>query len=130
MSHFPPIRSPATPIMSAPRTWRPTSSPRPTGTSSSTAALNARSFDRKIGRITRLQDDRRQDHPGEPCPLRSRGRARPATKDDGRQGLRHAWRRPGYRVRGKGQYLYTTDRWAACKVDRVLDDKDEVKLGG
>jgi metallo-beta-lactamase class B len=31
---------------------------------------------------------------------------------------------------GKGQYLYTTDRWAPCKVDRVLQDKDEVKLGG
>ncbi len=31
---------------------------------------------------------------------------------------------------GKGQYLYTTDRWAPCKVDRVLEDRDEVKLGG
>jgi metallo-beta-lactamase class B len=31
---------------------------------------------------------------------------------------------------GKGQYMYTTDRWAPCKVDRVLEDKDEVKLGG
>jgi CubicO group peptidase (beta-lactamase class C family)/glyoxylase-like metal-dependent hydrolase (beta-lactamase superfamily II) len=31
---------------------------------------------------------------------------------------------------GKGQYMYTKDRWAACKVDRVLEDKDEVKLGG
>jgi CubicO group peptidase (beta-lactamase class C family)/glyoxylase-like metal-dependent hydrolase (beta-lactamase superfamily II) len=31
---------------------------------------------------------------------------------------------------GKGQYLYAKDRWAACKVDRVLEDKDEVKLGG
>lgn len=30
---------------------------------------------------------------------------------------------------GKGQYLYTTDRWEPCKVDRVLDDRDEVKLG-
>lgn len=31
---------------------------------------------------------------------------------------------------GKGQYLYTSDRWDPCKVDRVLEDKDEVKLGG
>jgi metallo-beta-lactamase class B len=31
---------------------------------------------------------------------------------------------------GKGQYLYTTDRWARCQVDRVLQDRDEVKLGG
>jgi CubicO group peptidase (beta-lactamase class C family)/glyoxylase-like metal-dependent hydrolase (beta-lactamase superfamily II) len=31
---------------------------------------------------------------------------------------------------GKGQYLYTTDRWAPCKVDRVLEDGDQVKLGG
>src|SRR5437867_8565542 len=31
---------------------------------------------------------------------------------------------------GKGQYMYTTSRWAPCKVDRVLEDNDEVKLGG
>src|SRR4030095_9300700 len=31
---------------------------------------------------------------------------------------------------GKGQYLYSADRWDPCKVDRVLNDKDEVKLGG
>jgi acetyl esterase/lipase len=31
---------------------------------------------------------------------------------------------------GKGQYLYTTDHWDACKVDRVLEDRSEVKLGG
>jgi CubicO group peptidase (beta-lactamase class C family)/glyoxylase-like metal-dependent hydrolase (beta-lactamase superfamily II) len=31
---------------------------------------------------------------------------------------------------GKGQNLYTTSRWNPCKVDRVLDDRDEVKLGG
>jgi CubicO group peptidase (beta-lactamase class C family) len=31
---------------------------------------------------------------------------------------------------GRGQYLYTTSRWAPCKVDRVLQDRDEVKLGG
>jgi acetyl esterase/lipase len=31
---------------------------------------------------------------------------------------------------GKGQYLYTSDRWDPCKVDRVLKDGDEVKLGG
>jgi CubicO group peptidase (beta-lactamase class C family) len=31
---------------------------------------------------------------------------------------------------GKGQYLYTTSRWEPCKVDRVLKDRDEVKLGG
>lgn len=31
---------------------------------------------------------------------------------------------------GKGQYLYDKDRWTPCKVDRVLEDKDEVKLGG
>jgi metallo-beta-lactamase class B len=30
---------------------------------------------------------------------------------------------------GKGQYLYK-DRWTPCPVDRVLDDGDEVKLGG
>jgi CubicO group peptidase (beta-lactamase class C family) len=31
---------------------------------------------------------------------------------------------------GKGQYLYSTSRWDSCKVDRVLEDRDEVKLGG
>jgi CubicO group peptidase (beta-lactamase class C family) len=31
---------------------------------------------------------------------------------------------------GKGQYLYTTSRWPACKVDKVLSDGDEVNLGG
>jgi CubicO group peptidase (beta-lactamase class C family)/glyoxylase-like metal-dependent hydrolase (beta-lactamase superfamily II) len=31
---------------------------------------------------------------------------------------------------GKGQYLYTTSRWDPCKVDRILEDRDEVKLGG
>jgi CubicO group peptidase (beta-lactamase class C family)/glyoxylase-like metal-dependent hydrolase (beta-lactamase superfamily II) len=31
---------------------------------------------------------------------------------------------------GKGQYHYTTSRWDPCKVDRVLEDGDEVKLGG
>ncbi len=31
---------------------------------------------------------------------------------------------------GKGQYRYTTSRWTPCKVDRVLEDGDEVKLGG
>jgi metallo-beta-lactamase class B len=31
---------------------------------------------------------------------------------------------------GKGQYLYGADRWDPCKVDRVLKDHDEVKLGG
>lgn len=30
----------------------------------------------------------------------------------------------------KGQYLYTTSRWEPCKVDRVLQDRDEVTLGG
>jgi metallo-beta-lactamase class B len=31
---------------------------------------------------------------------------------------------------GEGQYLYADSRWAPCKVDRVLEDGDEVKLGG
>jgi metallo-beta-lactamase class B len=31
---------------------------------------------------------------------------------------------------GEGQYLYKANRWKPCKVDRVLDDGDEVKLGG
>jgi metallo-beta-lactamase class B len=31
---------------------------------------------------------------------------------------------------GKGQYMYTASRWDTCKVDRVLEDRDEVKLGG
>ncbi len=31
---------------------------------------------------------------------------------------------------GKGQYLYTDSRWAPCVVDKVLNDGDEVKLGG
>ena len=31
---------------------------------------------------------------------------------------------------GKGQYLYATSRWKPCPVDRVLEDGDEVKLGG
>jgi metallo-beta-lactamase class B len=31
---------------------------------------------------------------------------------------------------GKGQYLYTDSRWTPCPVDRVLEDGDEVKLGG
>jgi metallo-beta-lactamase class B len=31
---------------------------------------------------------------------------------------------------GNGQYLYTRSRWEPCPVDRVLEDGDEVKLGG
>jgi arylsulfatase len=31
---------------------------------------------------------------------------------------------------GQGQYLYTRSRWKPCPVDRVLEDGDEVKLGG
>ena len=31
---------------------------------------------------------------------------------------------------GKGQYMYTISRWAPCKVERVLEDRDEVELGG
>lgn len=31
---------------------------------------------------------------------------------------------------GVGQYLYNDSRWKPCPVDRVLDDGDEVKLGG
>jgi metallo-beta-lactamase class B len=31
---------------------------------------------------------------------------------------------------GQGQYLYSDSRWPPCQVDRVLDDGDEVKLGG
>src|SRR3954452_23491237 len=31
---------------------------------------------------------------------------------------------------GKGQYLYANSRWKPCPVDRVLEDGDEVKLGG
>jgi acetyl esterase/lipase len=31
---------------------------------------------------------------------------------------------------GKGQYLYASDRWDPCKVDHVLNDREEVKLGG
>jgi metallo-beta-lactamase class B len=31
---------------------------------------------------------------------------------------------------GEGQYLYTTSRWKPCEVERVLEDGDEVKLGG
>jgi metallo-beta-lactamase class B len=31
---------------------------------------------------------------------------------------------------GQGQYFYTKSRWKPCKVDRVLEDGDEVKLGG
>jgi metallo-beta-lactamase class B len=31
---------------------------------------------------------------------------------------------------GEGQYLYTTSRWKPCPVDRVLEDGEEVKLGG
>lgn len=31
---------------------------------------------------------------------------------------------------GKGQYFYTDSRWEPCPVDRVLEDGDEVKLGG
>src|SRR4051794_6663973 len=31
---------------------------------------------------------------------------------------------------GEGQYLYSSSRWKPCKVDRVLKDGDEVKLGG
>lgn len=30
---------------------------------------------------------------------------------------------------GQGQYLYEDSRWQPCKVDRVLEDQDEVKLG-
>ncbi len=31
---------------------------------------------------------------------------------------------------GEGQYLYSVNRWKPCKVDRVLQDGEEVKLGG
>ena len=31
---------------------------------------------------------------------------------------------------GVGQYLYTDSRWTPCEVDRVLKDREEVKLGG
>src|SRR5262249_52137348 len=31
---------------------------------------------------------------------------------------------------GAGQYFYTRSRWKPCPVDRVLDDGEEVKLGG
>lgn len=31
---------------------------------------------------------------------------------------------------GEGQYLYGSSRWKPCVVDKVLDDGDEVKLGG
>lgn len=31
---------------------------------------------------------------------------------------------------GKGQYLYQDSRWSPCVVDRVLKDREEVKLGG
>ena len=30
---------------------------------------------------------------------------------------------------GKGQYLYTTSRWQACPVDKVLKDGDKVEVG-
>ena len=30
---------------------------------------------------------------------------------------------------GQGQYLYTDSRWRPCRVDRVLDHGDQVKLG-
>ncbi len=31
---------------------------------------------------------------------------------------------------GVGQYFYPKDRWPVCEVDRVLKDREEVKLGG
>ncbi len=31
---------------------------------------------------------------------------------------------------GEGQYFYSLNRWQPCKVDRVLEDGDLVKLGG
>ena len=31
---------------------------------------------------------------------------------------------------GEGQYLYKDSRWKPCAVDRVLEDGEEVKLGG
>jgi metallo-beta-lactamase class B len=31
---------------------------------------------------------------------------------------------------GNGQYLYTKSRWKPCTVDRVLENGEEVKLGG
>lgn len=31
---------------------------------------------------------------------------------------------------GVGQYFYPKDRWPACEVDRVVKDREEVKLGG
>jgi metallo-beta-lactamase class B len=30
---------------------------------------------------------------------------------------------------GKGQYLYSSSHWDPCRVDRVLEDRDDVKLG-
>jgi metallo-beta-lactamase class B len=31
---------------------------------------------------------------------------------------------------GEGQYLYTNSRWKPCRVDRILEEGAEVKLGG
>ena len=31
---------------------------------------------------------------------------------------------------GVGQYLYNDSRWPVCEVDRILKDREEVKLGG
>ena len=31
---------------------------------------------------------------------------------------------------GVGQYFYPNDRWPVCEVDRVLKDREEIKLGG
>jgi metallo-beta-lactamase class B len=31
---------------------------------------------------------------------------------------------------GEGQYMYGLNRWKPCQVDRILQDGDEIKLGG
>ena len=132
------IRSSAMFITSVPRTWPYSTDPRlPKDISSSTADSTARiPLIQKSVESLGFKMTRRQDPAGEPCPLRSR-RARGSRRSKKATGNpRVHIMRGDDRVTGRlpdggeGQYMYTTSRWAPCKVDRVLEDRDEVKLGG
>ena len=90
-----------------------------------------RAPDPEVGRVARLQDGAtsRSCWPATPTPTTSP--ATPCCKE--LTGAKVYVMRGDDQViasGGKGQYLYTDSRWKPCPVDRVLEDGDEVKLGG
>ena len=85
---------------------------------------------RDVRRVARLQDSptSRSCSPATPTPTTS-----PATPPEGadrREGLRHARGRQDVASGWQGQCSTRTAAGSRCPVDRVLEDGDEVKLGG